>query len=63
MLPYGAWIRLFRAHGFVIEDLIELRPGPGGDQQLPRRRRPGVVPALAGGTDLEGAQVLVAEGA
>ena len=28
MLPYGAWIRLFRAHGFVIEDLIELRPGP-----------------------------------
>lgn len=28
MLPYGAWIRLFRAHGFVIEDLIELRPKP-----------------------------------
>ena len=28
MLPYGAWIRLFRAHGFVIDDLIELRPGP-----------------------------------
>ena len=28
MLPYGAWIRLFRAHGFVVEDLIELRPGP-----------------------------------
>jgi SAM-dependent methyltransferase len=28
MLPYGAWIRLFRAHGFIIEDLIELRPGP-----------------------------------
>ena len=28
MLPYGAWIRLFRAHGFAIEDLIELRPGP-----------------------------------
>jgi SAM-dependent methyltransferase len=28
MLPYGAWIRLFRAHGFVIEDLVELRPGP-----------------------------------
>ena len=28
MLPYGAWIRLFRAHGFVIEDLIELRPTP-----------------------------------
>ena len=28
MLPYGAWIRLFRAHGFVIDDLVELRPGP-----------------------------------
>ena len=28
MLPYGAWIRLFRAHGFMIDDLIELRPGP-----------------------------------
>lgn len=28
MLPYGAWIRLFRAHGFVVEDLVELRPAP-----------------------------------
>jgi SAM-dependent methyltransferase len=28
MLPHGAWIRLFRAHGFAVEDLIELRPGP-----------------------------------
>jgi SAM-dependent methyltransferase len=28
MLPYGEWIRLFRRHGLVIEDLIELRPGP-----------------------------------
>lgn len=26
MLPYGEWIRLFRANGFEIEDLIELRP-------------------------------------
>jgi SAM-dependent methyltransferase len=25
-LPYGDWIRLFRANGFVVEDLIELRP-------------------------------------
>jgi hypothetical protein len=25
-MPYGDWIRLFRANGFVIEDLIELRP-------------------------------------
>ena len=28
MLPYGEWIRLFRAHRFAIEDLIELRPDP-----------------------------------
>ena len=27
-LPYGDWIRLFRANGFVIEDLLELRPEP-----------------------------------
>jgi SAM-dependent methyltransferase len=25
-LPYGAWIELFRRSGFIIEDLIELRP-------------------------------------
>jgi SAM-dependent methyltransferase len=25
-IPYGEWIRLFRANGFVVEDLIELRP-------------------------------------
>jgi SAM-dependent methyltransferase len=24
-LPYGGWIRLFRAHGFAIDDLVELR--------------------------------------
>lgn len=28
-LPYGEWIRLFRANGFVIEDLIEPRPPEG----------------------------------
>ncbi len=25
-LPHGEWIRLFRANGFAIEDLIEIRP-------------------------------------
>lgn len=25
-LPYGDWIRLFRANGFIVEDLIELQP-------------------------------------
>jgi len=27
-LPFGEWIRLFRASGFTVEDLVELRPGP-----------------------------------
>jgi len=27
--PYGAWIRLFRQHGLVVEDLVELRPPDG----------------------------------
>jgi SAM-dependent methyltransferase len=30
-LPYGEWIRLFRANGFGVEDLIELRPGPDAE--------------------------------
>jgi hypothetical protein len=25
-LPYGDWIRLLRANGFEVEDLIEIRP-------------------------------------
>jgi SAM-dependent methyltransferase len=25
-IPYGEWIRLFREHGLLVEDLIELRP-------------------------------------
>jgi SAM-dependent methyltransferase len=28
-LPYGAWIKLFRANGFIVEDLIEPRPPEG----------------------------------
>jgi hypothetical protein len=28
-LTYGDWIRLFRSSGFVVEDLIELRPADG----------------------------------
>jgi SAM-dependent methyltransferase len=28
-LPYGEWIRLFRRHGFVVEDLVELRAPEG----------------------------------
>jgi ubiquinone/menaquinone biosynthesis C-methylase UbiE len=29
MLTYGAWIRLFRKSGFVVEDLVEERPAEG----------------------------------
>lgn len=29
MLPYGEWIRLLRANGLVVEDLIEVRPDEG----------------------------------
>jgi hypothetical protein len=28
-LPYGEWIRLFRANGLLVEDLIEPLPAPG----------------------------------
>lgn len=28
-LPYGDWIRLFRANGLAVEELVELRPAPG----------------------------------
>ena len=28
-VPPGDWVRLFRRHGFVVEDLIELRPPAG----------------------------------
>ena len=30
-LPYGEWIRLFRAHRLVVEDLIEVRPPEGAE--------------------------------
>lgn len=28
-LPYGAWIRIFRHAGFIVEDLIEVQPPEG----------------------------------
>jgi SAM-dependent methyltransferase len=28
-LPYGEWVRLFRRSGFLVEDLVELRPPEG----------------------------------
>ena len=30
-LPYGEWIRLFRANGLEIEDLIEMQPPEGAE--------------------------------
>jgi SAM-dependent methyltransferase len=30
-LPYGEWIRLFRANGLLVDDLIELRPSPDAE--------------------------------
>lgn len=35
MLPYGDWIRLFRANGFEVEDLIEPRPPAGARTTYP----------------------------
>lgn len=29
VVPHGEWMRLFREHGFVVEDLVELRPPEG----------------------------------
>ena len=34
-LNYGDWIRLLRANGFEIEDLVELRPGDGATTDYP----------------------------
>jgi SAM-dependent methyltransferase len=38
-LPYGEWIRLFRANGFAIEDLIELRAPAGASTTYARFAR------------------------
>jgi SAM-dependent methyltransferase len=34
-LNHGDWIRLFRASGFEVEDLVELRPGEGATTTYP----------------------------
>ena len=51
-LPYGEWIRLFHEHGFAIETLLELRPGPDAAEQLPGRVRSRLGAALADGAHL-----------
>ena len=32
---YGDWIRLFRKHDFVVEDLVEIRPQPDAETSYP----------------------------
>ncbi len=54
VLPPGAWIRLFRGHGFEVEDLIELRAPCGCDHDVHRLRTAGLGAAVARGADLEG---------
>ena len=34
-LGYGEWIRLLRANGFEVEDLIEIRPPEGATTRYP----------------------------
>ena len=46
-LPYGEWIRLFRANGFIVEDLIEPRPPEGATSSYRNAGRDGVGAALA----------------
>jgi SAM-dependent methyltransferase len=36
-LPYGEWIRLFRANGFSVEDLIEIQPPSNARTTYPGR--------------------------
>ena len=55
-LPYGEWIRLFRANGLIVEDLIELRPGADAVSTYRTVERPGMGAALADGAHLAGAQ-------
>ena len=47
-LPYGEWIRLFRANGFVVEDLIEPQARGGRHQFVPVGRLAGMGQTLAG---------------
>ena len=52
VLPHGEWIRLFRQHGLVVDDLIELQPGRRHDHlSLVRVARVG--PPLACRRDLD----------
>ena len=55
-LTYGDWIRLFRANGLVVEDLIELRPDEDATDDLRRLRAARVGAGIPGRAHLEGAE-------
>jgi len=38
-LPYGEWIRLFREHGLVVEDLVEIQAPEGAPDDVSGRPR------------------------
>ena len=54
VLPPGDWIRVLRANGFEVEDLVELLRARRRDDDLRRLRPAEVGAALAGRVDLEG---------
>ena len=59
-LPYGEWIRLFRANGLMVEDLVEPRPRRGATSSYRSRRGAGLGAALAGRGHLAAAPSLTA---
>ena len=60
-LPYGEWIRLFRAHGFTRRGPDRGPAARGRRVDLPDAGGDGLGAALADGGDLEGAQVELSE--
>ena len=50
-LPYGDWIRLFRANGLTVEDLVELQAPEARDEHL--RMGSSLGAPMAGRADLE----------
>jgi hypothetical protein len=58
-LGYGDWIRLLRANGFEVEDLLEVRPPEGSTTRYLPVRDAGLVPPLAMRGGLERAQTRI----
>ena len=60
-IPHGEWIRLFRAHGLVVDDLIELRRAEKGPVHVVRLGQ-ALRPPVAHRADLEAPQGTGARG-